>query len=513
MTIAAIPANKFVNSIPSVLNVSGNAPGMNGLFLDNSGDTSIPVGTAQGFANQPAVASWYGSASIQATLATNYFDGFNGATQIPAELYFVQYNTAAVAGYMRSGSLAAMTLSQLQALSGTITVTIDGVSHTSAAINLSGAASFTAAAALIQTGIQTGSPSSTATVTWDALRKGFVVTSGTTGATSSVGYGTDSSLSPSLLLTAATGAVLSPGAVAATPSGAMNAVIAQTQNFASFSTVVDPDNGTAGGPQKLLFSAWVNGQNGAYAYVGFDTDPTPAANGADTACWAQQVALGQYNGTIPVWGTSATGAAQKAAFIMGSIASINFGAANGRVDFMYLSQTGLTPTVTDLTTYNNLVANGYNFYCAAATKSQQFNFLAPGSMPGQWTWIDPYINQLYFNALMQNDLLTYRTTVKWIPYTTAGYGGIRQALQGDINQMGTFGAWVKGTVLSSQQIAEVNQSAGASIATTLQNQGWYLSIQDPPASVMQARGSPLIYLYYADGGSVHTLTINSVDLE
>jgi hypothetical protein len=513
MTIAAIPARKFVNSIPSVLAVSGNAPGMSGLSVDNSGDTSIPTGTVQGFANQPAVAAWYGSSSIQATIATNYFNGFNGATQIPSELFFFQYNTAPVAGYMRGGSLAAMILSQLQALSGTISVVIDGVSHVSAAINLASATSFTNAAALIQTGLQTGTPTTTATVTWDALRKGFVITSGTTGASSTVAYGTDSSLSPSLLFTAATGAVLSAGAIAQTPSAAMGQIIKQTQNFASFATVIDPDNGTAGGPQKLLFSAWCNSENGAYAYVGWDTDPTPSSVNNDTACYAQQVTAAQYNGTIPVWAPNATAGAQKAAFIMGSIASINFGAADGRVDFMYISQSGLTPDVSDETTYDNLTGNGYNFYCVAATKQQQFNFLAEGSMPGQWKWIDPYINQLYFNALMQNDMLVYRTTVKWIPYTPAGYGGVRQALQSDINQMGAFGAWVVGTTLSGQQIAAINALVGANIATTLQNQGWYLVVQDPPASVKEVRGSPIIYLLYTDGGSVHTLSINSVDVE
>jgi hypothetical protein len=486
---------------------------MNGVFGDNSGDTSIPVGTVQGFANQPAVASWYGASSIQATIATNYFNGFNGATQIPSELFFFQYNTAPVAGYLRGGSLSAMTLSQLQALSGTISVVIDGVAHVSANINLASASSFTNAATLIQTGLQAGTPSTTATVTWDALRKGFVITSSTTGASSSLAFGTDSSLSPSLLLTSATGAVLSPGAIAQTPSGAMAWVIAQTQNWASFSTVIDPDNGTAGGPQKLLFSAWCNGESGEYAYVPFDTDPTPSTQASDTACYAALVTTAQYNGTIPVWAPTALAGAQKAAFIMGAIASINFGAVGGRVDFMYISQTGLIPDVTSETIYDNLVANGYNCYCAAATKQQQFNFLAEGSMPGQWQWIDSYINQLYWNATLQNDLMVYRTQVKWVPYTPAGYGGIRQAMQSDINSMGVFGAWVAGGTLSSQQIAEVNQAAGANVGTTIQNQGWYLQITTPSETVQQARGSPNITYWYFDGGSVHNLNVNSEALE
>lgn len=513
MTIQAVPANYFVSSNPSVLAAAGNSPGMNGLEVDNSGDTSIPIGTVQGFANQPAVAAWYGPSSLQATIATNYFNGFNGATQVPSALYFFQYNTASVAGYLRGGTVAGMSLSALQGLSGTITVLIDGVSHTSSNINLSAATSFTSAAALIQTGLQGGTPSTTATVTYDSLRQAFVITSSTTGASSSVGYGTDSSLSPSLNFTAATAAVLSPGAIAQTPAGAMATVVSQMQNFAGFTTTSDPDNGAAGGPQKLLFSAWTNGEGGAYAYVGYDSDPTPAGSNDDTACYAQRVTTAAYNGTIPVWAATSLAGAQKAAFVLGSIASINFGAAGGRVDFAYLNQSGLTPDVTDETTLENLQANGYNAYCAAATKQQQFNFLWPGSMPGQWAWIDPYINQLYWNATLQNDLLVYRTTVKWIPYTPSGYGGVRQAMQGDITAMGAFGAWVKGATLSATQIAEVNAAAGLNIATTLQNQGNYLQILDPPASVQQQRGSPIITFWYVDGGSIHKLAINSVDLE
>jgi hypothetical protein len=520
MSIAAIPASTFVNSIPSVLAAAGTAVGMNGLELDNTGDTSIPIGTVQAFPNQPAVASWYGPSSLQATIATNYFNGFIGAMQIPSELLFFQYNTASVAGYMRGGSLAGMTLSQLQALSGTITVVIDGVSHTSANANLSSATSFTNAAALLQTALQTGTPTTTATVTWDSLRQGFVITSSTTGASSAVGYGTDSSLSPSLKLTSTTGAVLSPGAVAQTPSGAMAQVLTQTQNWAAFTTLVDPDNGAAGGPQKLLFSAWTNSQNGQYAYVGWDLDATPSTETNDSSCYVAQVIAGNYNGTVPLWAPSATAGAQKAAFILGSIASINFNQTAGRVDFAYLSQSGLTPDVSNATTFLNLagdgesnLGNGYNCYAVAATKSQYFNFLQWGTMPGEWESIDSYINQLYWNATFQNDLMVWRTTVKWVPYTEAGYNSIRQAMQSDINQMGIFGAWVAGVTLSSEQIAEVNSEVGFDIASTLQTAGYYLYVADPGATARASNASPIIFFFYTDGGSVRKLTINSVDVQ
>lgn len=513
MTIQAVPASFFVNSIPSVLAAAGNAPGMNGLIVDNSGDTSIPIGTVQSFATQSAVSSWYGPSSLQATVATNYFNGFTGASQIPEALLFFQYNTAAVSAYLRGGSLASMTLTQLQALSGTITVVIDGVSYTSAAINLSGATSFTNAASLIQTGLQGGTPSTTATVTWDALRSAFVITSSTTGGTSTLAYGTDSSLSPSLKFTLATGAVLSQGAAAQTPSGAMATVIAQTQNWASFTTLDDPDNGAAGGPNKLLFASWTNGQNGQYVYVAWDLDPTPSTQSNDSACFGALLKSAGYSGTYARWDAAATSGAQKAAFILGSIASVNFSATDGRVDFAYLNQSGLTPSVTSETVLQNLVGNGYNSYCAAATKQQQFNFEWPGNVSGPFGELDSYINQLYWNSVFQNDLLVWRTTVKWVPYNSAGYGGIRQAMQSDINAMGNFGAWVAGAPITSAQAAEINADAGMSIASTVQNQGWYLLITNPSATVMAAHGSPNIWFYYNDGGTIRTLTVNSVDVQ
>lgn len=513
MSIAAVPASYFVDSIPSVLAAAGDAPGMSGIVVDNSGDISIPIGTVQSFANQAAVAAWYGPSSLQATMATAYFNGFIGATQIPSAMLFFQYNTASVAGYNRGGSLAGMTLSQLQAFSGTITVLIDGVSHTSANINLASATSFTNAASLIQTGLQTGTPSTTATVTWDALRQSFVITSSTTGSSSSVAAATDSSLSPNLKLTAATGATLSAGAVAQTPSGAMNQIVTQTQNWASFTTSQDPDNGTPGGATKLLFSAWTSGQNGQYAYIGWDLDATPSTEANDSACYGAAVKSAGYSGTYVRWDTTQTGGATKAAFIMGSIASINFSATNGRVDFAYLSQSGLTPSVTSETALQNLVGNGYNSYCAAATKQQQFNFEWPGNVSGPFAEMDSYINQLYWNAVFVNDLLVWRTTTKWVPYAASGYGGIRQAMQSDINAMGNFGAWVAGATLTSTQIADINADAGMNIATTVQNQGWYLLIEAPSPSVQAAHGSPNIWFYYNDGGSIRTLTINSVDVQ
>jgi hypothetical protein len=168
MAAKSIPASTLVNVTPSVLGPGGNLLALNGVFFTQ--DASIPVGTVQGFANLAAVQAWFGVSSPEAALAAVYFQGFTGANFLPAQLYFMQYNIAAVSGYVRSGSFAGVSLTALQAFSGVLTTITDGVSSTSLTINLASATSFSNAAALIQTGIQGGTPSSAATVTYDAQR-------------------------------------------------------------------------------------------------------------------------------------------------------------------------------------------------------------------------------------------------------------------------------------------------------------------------------------------------------
>src|ERR1019366_8994298 len=152
----SIPASQFVNVLPSVLSAGGSPLSLNAIFVDNSGDTSIPIGSVYGFPSATAVANWYGPNSQQALMAQVYFGGYNGCTQLPGILYFVQHNvSAAVAAYIRGGSVAALTLAQLQALSGTLTIVINGEIVTSASINLSAATSQSNVASLITTGLGT----------------------------------------------------------------------------------------------------------------------------------------------------------------------------------------------------------------------------------------------------------------------------------------------------------------------------------------------------------------------
>lgn len=586
----SIPMSAVIGGIPSVLGVGGNPLSLNGVFLTH--DTSIPIGVAQPFTVGGAT-SWFGVNSPESILADDvYFQGFIGADSLPSTVYFYQYNESAVSAYLRGGSLAAITLTALQAFSGTIIVAVDGAIVTSAAINLASATSFTNAATLIQTGLQTvggvftgtgtvtnGSPvltvnsttsgtlhigdtvvgtdipaattilsfgtyttgsgvgtvtlsanatgaagpeaitvTSAATVTYDTLRAAFVITSPTTGVNSSVGFASGS-LAADVLLTQLTGAVQSKGAAAATPAGAMNGIVASTQNWASFSTVFEATVAEATGFAEWTSAASPAGQE-RFIYAEWDSvtanDTSNPPNGESFGALATTAA---YNGVIPIYDLSE---GQKAAFVMGFVASLNFDDTQGTATLAFKGQAGLIPDVTDEPTAVALggplngtggVGNGYNYYGAFASAAQQFQWMQRGTMPGPWRWVQPYINQIAMNADFQLALATLESTVKSIPFNTAGINLIHGALADPIDKYVNFGAIQPNVTLSASQIQQVNLAAGAKIDGVLSTVGYFLQILQASPTVRGLRGSPPMKFWYTDGGSIQSLFLGTIDVQ
>jgi hypothetical protein len=569
----SIPASLIASVTPSVVSAGGSALDLIGVMLTTN--TRTPIGTVPSFPTKDAVSAYYGPMSLEAQLAAVYFNGFDNSDVKPGALRFSQYPTAAVSAYLRGGSLAAMTLAQLQALSGSLTAVVDGFTRTAASINLSSASSFSAAAAAIQTALNatpptpavvTGSIAGTTltvsavtsgvlaigqvlsgtgvtagtkitgfltgsgatgtytvdqsqtvastsitaaaaavAVTYDSTSSAFVITSGITGAPSTVAYATGT-LAAGIKLTQATGAVLSQGAAAATPGAAMDAIKAVTQNWVSFMTTFDPDNG-AGNTQKMAFATWTSQQGKRFLYAGWDQDASPAAAEPATSSFGYLVDQASMDGVSPIWGP-----ADKAAFLMGAIASIDFTATEGRITLDFKGQSGLTPDVTDATVYANLKANGYNMYADFATSNDEFKFFTPGSIAGQYDWIDSYINQIWLTNQFQLSIMEGLTQAKSVPYNTVGDATIEAWLMDDINQGVNFGAIREGVQLGSAQAQEVNTAAGLKIDGVLSSRGWYLQVlaSQATAQTRAARQSPPCRFWYADGGSVQQLNLASV---
>lgn len=568
----AIPASQIVSVVPSVIGAGGSALDLSGLLLTQS--PRIPIGTVPSFPDQASVAAYFGALSPEATLASTYFLGFDGSTVKPGALLMAQYPwLAPVGAWLRGGNLSGLSLTALQALSGSLNVTVDGVVKTAGSISLSSASSFSAAAALIETGLsltelagaaftgaiattvltvsavasgviaagqtvvggsagtkivgqltstetdghlggkgtytvsisQTFSSGSLTTtnpaVVYDSQSGAFQIFSSTTGPTSTIGFASGT-LAASLLLTQATAAVTSQGAAIAVPATFMNAVVNCTEDWATFTTLFEPVDA-----DKVAFSAWNNTQGNSYEYEMWTTNAAAIVT-PDTTTAGASILTAQYSGTKLIYTVGPTAAI--AVFEMGSIASLDTAATNGRATMMFRSQSGLAAEVVSGIISKNLIANGYNFYGDYSTRNQDFIFFAVGTVTGPFKWSDSYINQIWMANAFQLSLLVFMTIVKSIPYNTSGYAAIRAALLDPILAAVNFGAIRAGVSLSNAQAAEVNTAAGVKIDDVLTNRGWYLQILDPTAQVRVARGTPVCNFWYTDGQSVQKINLASV---
>lgn len=497
----SIPASKFVNITPGVVSAGGDVAILSGLLLTQN--TRVPMGAVLSFPTALAVSSYFGIGATEYAYAQVYFAGFDNSQAKPSALKVARYNPAAAAGWQRGGNLAgAITLAQLKAITANpLTVVTDGVSATTANINLSGATSFTNAATIIQAALVTAT--STALCTFDATSGAFVFTSATTGATSSVAI-TAGTLAAALFLTATTGLVTSPGAAAAVAASFMTPIVQQDANWGSFTTMWEPADADA-----LGFAQWTSNTVDQYGYVLWDTDVQALTNGNQT-CIGYQVKQAAYGGVVLVWEPMDL---MQHIMACGFVASVDYAQTNGRATLAYRSQAGMVAGVTDPTSAANLEANSYNYYAGAATRSQAFNFFWPGSISGVFLWADSYFGQMWLNAGFQNAGMALETAMRRIPYNTDGYGLIEAAFLDPINAGLNAGVIVANVPLSAAQVAEVNNAAGIPIASVLATRGWYLQIKPAAAPARGARTSPPITFWYMDGESVQTINMNSLDVQ
>lgn len=569
-----IPASTIVNVIPNVLDAGGNALDLNGLMLTN--DARIPIGTIESFPTAAAVADYFGSGTDEASLASIYFNGFANRTATPGALLMAQYNESDVGAWLRGGDISSYTTAELQAISGTLSVTVDGSGYTAGSLNLSAAASFSAAATAIETALNAGkttmaevtgaisgttltvsgvssgtlavgqeisgsgvtagtyivaflsgtggtgtytvsesqtagSTTITATgrdldVTYDSVSGAINIASPNAGADSTIGFATGTT-SASLKLTSATGAVNSQGADAAAPGTFMDGIVELSQNWVSFMTTFDPD--VSGFANKEAFAEWNNDQADRWAYLCWDTDESPKTQNPATGSLGYAIDQASLSGTS-LWSAPD---AELTAMVCGTIASIDTEQTNGRITIAFKSQSGIDATVDDATSAANLIANGYNYYGAYATADEDFNFCYPGSISGDFAWLDSYVNQIWMNNSFQLALMALLTNVNSIPYNAAGYGLIEQACMDTINAALNFGAIRAGVPLSSAQAAAVNAAAGTTISDILGTRGWYLQILPASAETRAARESPPINFWYMDGQSVQKLELTSTNVQ
>jgi len=485
-----IPASQLVDITPRV--IGGGLSGLSFVGTLLSTSSSLATKTATPFYSLSAVGDYFGTASKEYELASNYFLADSNATKKPDVLWFYRHVGTACAAFLRGRSNPAK-LSELTAITnGSFGIKVDGTSISVSSLDLSSATSFSAVATAIQTKLASGLASTTCT--WDSSFQAFVITSPTTGATTSTiefatagSSGTD--VSELLGLTSGT---LSQGSDAKTLTESMADCLNSNSNFFSFMPVWEETTSEA-----VELAEWCNGQGVRFMYSLTDTS-SDGLTPNNSACIAKQVA--DFYGVACNYNTK-----NLSAMIMGVVASINPETLNGRKTLAFKQQNGLAFTVDDETNAQALLGNGYNFYGDYATASNQFKLLQNGQISGNAKWIDTYYGQVFLRDGLQNAWINALMMNNTVPYNQAGYGVLRAAAMDTINTAVNAGFIRQGVSLSESQKATVEAEAGLDISGALQTQGWYLQILDPTTQVRQERGTPVVNFWYMDGGSIQKI--------
>lgn len=491
----AIPITKDVKIMPGVLSAGGTALDLNGLILTDS--AYAPVGSVLSFSSDEDVSKYFGSASQEMSMATIYFSGYKGSTKQPGSLLFSRFNTDDVSAFLRSASMADVTLAQLKLLTGTIILTVDGTAVTSASISLSAATSFDNAATLIKTGI-----GSSVTVVWDSIVKAFVISSATEGDESTITYA-GGTLAPGLRLREVDGATLSQGADTAVVDDAFQSILGVSQSWALFTTSF-----VCVQEQHLAFAKWTSAQNYRFGYVAHDSSANATVqNSTDNLTYVLIETYG-YGQTVPVYGFQT-----HAASVLGYAASLDFDRAEGRVTFKFRSLDGLLPQVSDSSIYDVLIANHYNFYGAYSSNNYSTRYWADGTITGDFKWLDSFCFQIWLNANLMQDAIEMFQANRSYPYNNSMKAAVEASFADTIAQGVAFGGIRTGITLSSSQKSQIQNAVGADISSSLLAKGWFLYIPDATPEQRAARTSPAMTFYYCDGGSLQKLNLASIEVQ
>ncbi len=419
----AIPFSEVVNVIPSVLSAGGVAVDLNGVMLTQN--PLAPYGTVLDFADETGIQDYFGAGSTEAGLGAIYFNGFSIASAQPGALYVTAYPESAIAAWLRSGSLANVTIAQLQALTGSLSVVMDGFTWAAASISLSAATSFSAAAAAIQTALAattqtaaefTGSISGTElTVTAVAsgtLAIGQAVTgTGVTAGTVITGFGTGTGadgtytvntsqtvasesltaqyVAPAVTFNSTANAFIITSGITGAASSAAYATgtLAASLKLDQADGAILSQGADAATPgvfmanlltqtqnwatffttwesilaEKQAFAAWSNSVAPRYLYVSQDSDVN-ALVANSTLTFGNYLQTNNLVGTLPVWGPNTDTNNQYAAFASGYAAALNFNETEGRATLAFKMQSGPPAAVSDINSYTAVRSNGYNVY-------------------------------------------------------------------------------------------------------------------------------------------------------
>lgn len=368
-----------------------------------------------------------------------------GQSPIPTSLNIGRWVNAASAGQLIGGPVSAT--NQLIATwntvtNGTMKVSVDGGGETNVtALNFSASASLNAVAAAIQTAVQAlGGNFANVTFVWNPVYENFVMTSGTTGASSQVAFlqaeGTGTDITGMLaMLSTSSGAYVAPGLVA---ESALAAVELFDNRFGSqwyhltVPAAQDSDNQAIcpylDGDQTPHFN-WITSSEAAMLSPG---------NTANIGYYLMQLlsqhAFVQYSSTNPyaAWSAAAR------------IATVNWTGSLTAINLMYQQEPGVTPETLTNTQAGALDGYNVNYFATygnggggAGVPILEKGICPSGQFADTIVGVDGLRTQAQTNVF--NALLAAASSPGKIPQTDAGITSLETAVEAACVQYVTNG--------------------------------------------------------------------------
>lgn len=416
------------------------------LFTTNS---LLPTGSYLEFTSALNVGAYFGTASEEYLRAVQYFGFINKQGTTANKISFSRWVNADVPP-MIFGTKVTTLLSAFQAITtGSLTMTIGGVTNIMTGIDLSATTSLSDVAAALQTAIRanSGIQWTGATVSWNSVSQAFDFVGGDSVVATISTAVTGSGVDLRLLIGWGANAIFSAGDVTETITDTLINSAGLSTNFGSF--IFMP---TLTIDQHVEAATWCQSRNVQFQYY----VPCLLANYVDWAAALDDIGM---CGVVITLGIDGQYPEQEPMQIM---ASTNYNLRNSVQNYMFYESI-LTPSVFDDLTKQALDAAKVNYDGQIQSAGNNITFFQTGVLMGPSN-MPPYMNiganEQWLKATMTSRLMTLLLVVARIPANAQGVGQILTALQGVIDQALFNGTISVGKILTASQQAFITSITG-----------------------------------------------------
>ncbi|MBU9153117.1 DUF3383 domain-containing protein [Burkholderia gladioli] len=482
----ALPVARLISVAVTLTALAAQGANLNTALLLGPSDVIDTGERLRSYSGIPAVAEDFGTTAPEYQAATLYF---NQSPQ-PASLLIGRWAKTATAGLLNGGVLSAgqQAIAEWDVITtGAFNITIDGNAKVITGLDFSAQTNLNGVATVI------GAKLTGATIVWDGSR--FVVTSATTGTSSTVSYATAPAtgvdISAMLGLTASTASVPANGIAAETPAAAAALFLDQFAN--QFLGLAFAD-GTIEDDDHVAVAQLVEADQ-AHIY-GITTQNAQALDPTVTTDLASRLKALALKYSMIQYSSSSAYAVVSA---LGRLLTVDFNGNSTTLTLMYKQEPGIVAEALTSTQADTLEAKNCNVYVGYDNNT---SILQYGVTPSG-IFVDSVYNALWFRNDIQTAVynLLYTSPTK-IPQTDAGNAQIAATISSVCDQAVTNGYLAPGVWNSA--------GFGAIVQGQTLSKGYY--IYTPPIASQsqadrEARKSVVFQIAGKEAGAIHSADI------